>query len=293
LTVRPTEDGSVILENEFYGKTASPRLHLSESHLDTLGLCYFLALRKTEAKADPTFKLLILDDVLHSVDADHRVKVAQLLKQEFNDHQLIITTHDDIFFGRLRTAFGNAGIEYRRFHGWDIVLGPASVEKTSDLDTVCDSALRMNTSVEDLAAASGRFFEWTLRELTERLEVAIQARFSRNHDIGSLWPPLSKKLRANKGFINSYPKLCEDIELHGWVRNLIGAHYNEFSSGVTPAEVRDFAILLENLYRATFCVSCGGFVRKQSEDEIRCANGCIVYHRNLPANTSASMAIPA
>lgn len=98
LVVRPKEDGSVNLQTNFHGKVGSPRLHFSESHLDTLGLCYFLALRKYEAQLDNSFRLLVLDDVLHSVDAEHRGRVAQLLKRNFSDHQIVLTTHDEFFF---------------------------------------------------------------------------------------------------------------------------------------------------------------------------------------------------
>lgn len=280
LMVRSTEDGSVILNNTFYGRTSSPRLHLSESHLDTLGLCYFLALRRTEADKFPSFKCLVLDDVLHSVDADHRTRVAQLLKEEFSDHQLVVTTHDEVFFTRLKAAFGTGGIEYRKFHGWNITYGPLCAEATDDIDTINSPDLRMSTTPSNLAGAAGRAFEWMLRELTENLEVAITARFRRGQDIGNMWPPLSKKLRKMQSFESAHPNLCTDIEMHGWVRNTAGAHYNELASGVTPSEVRDFAALLSALYSATFCDSCGEFVKRDSDDLWKCAAGCIIYSRN-------------
>ncbi len=97
LSVRETGEGSVTLSTEFYGEDEPPLLHYSDSHLDTLGLCYFLAVRKYEAERNPGFKVLVLDDVLHSVDADHRARFATLLKREFSDHQIIITTHDRHF----------------------------------------------------------------------------------------------------------------------------------------------------------------------------------------------------
>ena len=65
LSVRPTEDGFVNLQAEFYGRERSPLLYYSKFHLDTLGLCYFLALRRREANHFPDFKLLVLDDVVH------------------------------------------------------------------------------------------------------------------------------------------------------------------------------------------------------------------------------------
>jgi hypothetical protein len=277
LMVRPTEEGSVNLQTEFYGKVAPPRLHYSESHLDTLGLCYFLALRKTEAVVDGSFRLLLLDDVLHSVDADHRVRVAQLLTREFSDHQLVITTHDDIFFERLRASLNTNGMEYQRFHGWDIVKGPAVGSKTSDIELVCDEDLRMGAPPPELSAACGRAFEWMLRNLTENLQVAIPARFNRGHDIGSMWPPLFKKLKQMKAFADARPNLSDDIDLHAWVRNAIGAHYNVTSSPPTPSETRDFASLLAILYEMTYCRACNDFIAKTNQDIWECRGRCLAY----------------
>jgi len=289
LMVRPTEDGSVNLQTEFYGKVAPPRLHYSESHLDTLGLCYFLALRKAEAAIDGSFRLLLLDDVLHSVDADHRGRVAQLLKQEFSDHQLVITTHDDIFFERLRASLNTNGMEYQKFHGWDIVRGPSVGSKTSDIELVCNEDLRMAASPRDLSAASGRAFEWMLQNLTENLQVAIPARFSRRHDIGSMWPPLCKKLKQMKAFAEARPHLPDDIDLQAWVRNAVGAHYNVTPSPPTPSETRDFAYLLTILYQMTYCAACGDFIAKVVDDTWSCRGRCLAYSTQRQQNSGPAI----
>jgi hypothetical protein len=48
LTVRQATTGSILLESTFYGQEAPPLKYYSESHLDTLGLYFFLAIRKLE-----------------------------------------------------------------------------------------------------------------------------------------------------------------------------------------------------------------------------------------------------
>jgi recombinational DNA repair ATPase RecF len=55
--------------------------------------------------------LLILDDVVASVDAGHKRRVASLLFQEFGDKQLLITTNDSRFFNDLRRAEAETGHE--------------------------------------------------------------------------------------------------------------------------------------------------------------------------------------
>ena len=68
-----------------------PQAYYSESHLDTLGICVFLALSKHFVTEDT---IIILDDVLTSVDGPHLELFMNLLHAEapkFN--QLIVTTH--------------------------------------------------------------------------------------------------------------------------------------------------------------------------------------------------------
>jgi hypothetical protein len=273
LSVRPTEDGSVILQTQFYGREASPLLHYSESHLDTLGLCYFLALRRQEADKQPGFKVLVLDDVMHSVDSRHRWRFAVLLKERFGDHQIILTTHDRIFYDRVRHAFGTGGYNYLALTAWDIDRGPLRGDASTDLDRVLDEQSRLTRSAEELSAAGGRLFEWLLRQLTERLEVAIPARFARRHDIGSMWPPLAKKLKSQRHFRAAYPTLVDDLVGNGWVRNELGAHYNEPEAPVDPDEVRQFAGHLATLYKATYCSECSSFIKKLGDQDWRCDGG--------------------
>jgi energy-coupling factor transporter ATP-binding protein EcfA2 len=287
LQVRQVGQGSVNLSTNFYGKDEPPMLHLSESHLDTLGLCYFLAIRKHEAQKNTAFKVLVLDDVMHSVDADHRVRVAQLLRQEFADHQIVVATHDRHFYDALRKALGSAGYEYQAIMGWDIKRGPILGDPSTDLDCVVDPTKRASMRHEDLSAATGRFFEWLLKRLTERLQVAVPARFTRGHDIGSLWPPTLAKLRRQKGFKAAHPDLADNLDATGWVRNACGAHDNAPESSITPEEVREFAGLVAALHAATYCDSCGSFVAKQPNDDWSCDCGA-VRHPDRPAASSSA-----
>lgn len=277
LSVRPTEDGSVNLQAEFYGREGSPLLYYSESHLDTLGLCYFLALRRREANRLPDFKLLVLDDVVHSVDSPHRERLARLLRESFADHQIIITMHDRLFYDRVRAVFGTSGVSYLSLLDWDIERGPIRGDASTDLDRICVPEVRETKSAEELAAAGGRFFEVLLREITEALEVAIPARFKRRHDIGNMWPPTARKLRKNKEFQARHPDLVEHLDANGWVRNEVGAHHNEAEAPVDPSEARRYAERIAQLHGAITCEDCGSVIEKHGDNDWRCRCGALRY----------------
>lgn len=282
LEVREVGRGSVEISTSFHGSTEHPLLHFSESHLDTLGLCYFLAARRLEADGNPGFKLLVLDDVVHSVDADHRDRIARLLKEKFADHQIVIVTHDSIFYQRLR-AFCGSRYEYVYFTNWSLEGGPVRIQASTDIDRVTSAEIRNAMSQDELAAACGRFAEWLFMQLDERLQVAVLARFSRPHDLGNLWPPLAAKMKKQKTF-EAKKEIVERIDTSQWVRNKVGAHYNEPESPVTPSEVRQLAEALNDFFGATFCQGCGSTIAKVDDKIWKCDCGGLTYE---PESTNA------
>ena len=64
------------------------------------GVCLFLALNEELAKGD--LGLIVLDDVMMSVDTGHRKDVCRLLAEQFTECQFVITTHDKTWAKQLR-----------------------------------------------------------------------------------------------------------------------------------------------------------------------------------------------
>jgi len=77
----------------------SPRLTLSEGYRNSLGLCIFLAMAKREANRD---RPLFLDDVVVSLDRNHRGMIVELLQKEFDQRQVVILTHDREWYTEMR-----------------------------------------------------------------------------------------------------------------------------------------------------------------------------------------------
>jgi len=276
LAVRDAATSSVNLSTIFHGHEEPPLLHFSESHLDTLGLCYFLALRKHETARLPTYKVLVLDDVMHSVDAEHRSRVAQLLKSEFSDHQLIVTTHDDFFYEVLHQVLGS-GFAYHRIANWDLSAGPVLADPSTDLDIVLEAKGRASRRPADLSSACGRFLEGYLKQIAERLEISVPARFSRKADIGSLWPPVASKLLARRSFADLHGPAVRGLTANAWVRNACGAHHNVVASAVTGPEATELAEHIATVYTATHCETCGSTIAKRDNENWTCNCGAIAY----------------
>lgn len=93
-------DKAIDIALKFHGvEQASPRLTLSEGYRNSLGLCIFLAMAKREAADD---RPLFLDDVVVSLDRNHRGMIAELLEKLFSARQVVILTHDREWYTELR-----------------------------------------------------------------------------------------------------------------------------------------------------------------------------------------------
>lgn len=93
-------DKAIEIGLKFHGVDQdSPRLTLSEGHRNSLGLCIFLAMAMREAEQD---RPLILDDVVVSLDRQHRGMIAGVLAEQFSDRQVVILTHDRDWYMELR-----------------------------------------------------------------------------------------------------------------------------------------------------------------------------------------------
>ena len=75
----------------------------------------FLAVARRFA-ADRGF--IILDDVVRSIDSDHRRRLARLLREEFADTQFLLTTHDDRWFDMLKMELPQADWSFMETVPW-------------------------------------------------------------------------------------------------------------------------------------------------------------------------------
>jgi energy-coupling factor transporter ATP-binding protein EcfA2 len=100
LCVPEDADKAIDVQLQFFGVAQeSPRLTLSEGHRNSLGLCIFLAMAKRDGGTD---RPLFLDDVVVSLDRNHRGMIVELLEREFSQRQVILLTHEREWYAELR-----------------------------------------------------------------------------------------------------------------------------------------------------------------------------------------------
>ena len=86
----------ITIEFKFFASQVSPPTkYLSESHLNCLGIAFFLASVSAFNKQN---KFFVLDDVISSFDSTHRKRFADLLNERFSSYQVIVLTHERTWF---------------------------------------------------------------------------------------------------------------------------------------------------------------------------------------------------
>jgi recombinational DNA repair ATPase RecF len=188
LELKPTSRaaaGGLRLAIQFLGLADSkdPRAFLSEGHLDSLGLCLFLA---TVRIFNPPGSLLVLDDVLTSIDREHRRRVGELLFQEFADYQIVLTTHDEHWHDLLNSFAQAWGIQgkwaFVTVRQWTVDSGPAFSEVDSSWEFV-DAHLN-EADFRELGGPFRLILEDFIKRSAAKLEVKVRFKIDGKYTAG-------------------------------------------------------------------------------------------------------------
>jgi recombinational DNA repair ATPase RecF len=261
LTVPERGSGSIDLTSQFYGKSGDPRGCYSEGHVDSLGLCIFLAIRRLHHSQNPELAILILDDVLHSIDGEHRRATAKLVLDEFKDHQIIITTHDPLWFENLKAAAAGGKFNHLRIANWEIATGPTWGDHMSEYEWL-KSPHGLAAKPADRVMKAGRLLEEMLQNLCDGMEASVPFRLRGDYTLDPLWTGFLKKSKSNKEFYAAAEIHLNKIDETRRLRNLVGAHYNLWAQNLTDTESKELSDAIVAFRESVFCSDCGQFIRR-------------------------------
>lgn len=176
--------GKLGLEVDFYGLGMfSPMAYHSEGHQDGMGVCLYLALIRQILKSD--FRLAVLDDVVTSVDANHRRQFCKLLKEAFPDVQFILTTHDEVWARQMQSSGLVARRSLARFQGWTVDGGPF-YRQGGDFWALIEADLT-NDDVPGAAHKLRRSLEASLADIAANIQGQVVFRADNNYDLSSFF----------------------------------------------------------------------------------------------------------
>lgn len=267
---------SAEIKSRFYDRdNEDPRGFYSEAHLDSLGLCIFLAFVK---KFNVGFPLIVLDDVVSSIDASHRNRIGELIFTKFPDNQFLITTHDDIWFEELcsaQEAF-RVGSNFKNISiiRWSLGEGPVLDKYKPRWEDIED---KLNNGDKHGAANAGRrCLEWILDEVTINLLAQVSRKKRGNrYEIVDLYNPLEGRVKKLiPDYYSQNEKIFQKLRANKIFGNILSHHNPDFGS-ISIAEVKDFIFSIKLLHDLFFCDNCRQFVKyHQSAMIIKCEKNC-------------------
>lgn len=116
LYVHSEADKAIDISLKFFGTDQpSPRLTLSEGYRNSLGLCIFMALALFEGGDDP----IILDDIVSSLDREHRGMLAEVILKDLAGRQVLLFTHDREWYSELHYRLPTAEWRFMVLRPWE------------------------------------------------------------------------------------------------------------------------------------------------------------------------------
>lgn len=165
----PDDNKAIDVGLKFHGKEQdSPRLTLSEGYRNSLGLCIFLAMAK---RGDDTDRPLFLDDVVISLDRSHRGMIAGLLESEFKNRQVILFTHDRVWYADLQRQFSGKWWDFRALRPYETPkIGISWSHKTTTFD---DARSFLHNRPDTAGAEARKIMDVELTIVAEKLRLRL------------------------------------------------------------------------------------------------------------------------
>ena len=288
--------GSLDLAVDFYGLGKfPPTAYHSEGHQDGMGVCLYLALVK-QLLGD-NFRYAVLDDVVMSVDVNHRRQFCELLKTEFPNVQFVITTHDVVWARQMQSAGLITSKGQARFYGWTVDDGP--VYEQGDIW----ERINEDLAKEDVAGAAHKLrrrLEAAAADIAESIGGRVPFRGDNNYDLSVLLSAVNGRhgdlLAKAAGAANSWgdqtaidavkakkearSAAVPEQESEAWLVNAL-VHNNDWANASTNdlKPVLQSARAFLDLFMCDNA-DCGGWIYTRfPENALRC--DCGNYNLNL------------
>lgn len=266
----------ITIEYDFHNETKSPPIaYLSESHINCLGLSFYLASVKAFNKEN---KFFILDDIISSFDRPHRTRFARLLTSKFSDYQIILLTHEREFYELISSEVKSKGWLLQDIH-WNSTNG--TVLKTPLIDYKSQIEEKFsNRDTNDLGNLIRKYLERQLKIIANELEAKVAFRFNEINE-KRMAPELLDSVQGKLKASSELKALAEIPKIQG-MPMLLGnttSHDNEFQESIEDLEVMWEDV--RKLIHCFFCTDCNKFISTKYYDsvekKIRCGCGKLKY----------------
>jgi hypothetical protein len=255
----------ITIEYRFFDETKTqPRAYLSESHINCLGLSFFLASVKAFNKENYFF---ILDDVISSFDRGHRARFAKLLIDKFNEYQVLLLTHEKDFFELVSSDVKSKGWNIHQIT-WTPEKGTGIEKGTVDTKERIKKKLD-EKNTEGLGNDIRIYSEKVLKEIALNIEANVTFKYNETNE-KRMAPELLDSIQNKIANKSTELKAIADISRIKGMPMFIGnttSHHNNFQACIEDLEVMwdDIGKLIKLFY----CKDCEKFISVKYLDSVR------------------------
>jgi AAA domain len=247
------------------GLNCFPQQIFSEAYQDLLALLFFTSVAKEASKRGQS-RILIMDDVLQSIDSNVRHAFVDYILSDFGGWQLIFTTHDRLWKEQLRDLFDAYQHRFTELaiYDWGFGDGPRlSAELADPLSRDLISAISSGEP-RTIGALAGQLLEVICDQLTRRLHLKVARTSNDEYTLGVLWPAVREWLS-----FTTRADIAQQITTHRYLRNLT-VHADISSFGLSLRDARAAANAVLALYRLVRCDICGSWIKGQKQLTCTC-----------------------
>ena len=291
-------------EVDFMGRGSHPphALH-SEGHQDSMGVCLFLALN--EELSQSNLQLIVLDDVMMSVDTGHRKDVCRLLNAKFPNHQFVITTHDRTWAMQLKQQRVVDSDRVIEFTGWTVEGGPhahqqidlwEAIQKDIDNEKIPEAAFKLRRGNEE-------FFESVCDALGAELIYNSGMQWQLDDFLPAAmnqYKSLLKEYRSAAFSWNNTESVAQVEEQDSIRKQIFGrtyveqwainsaVHFNNWEN-LSKEDFQPVTDAFRDLHGLFLCSNCGGLLektpRKGSSQTVSCPCSKVYWNLRKKAKT--------
>jgi energy-coupling factor transporter ATP-binding protein EcfA2 len=220
-----------------------PQSFLNEAKLTAIGIAIRLAIlsRRLDYADGADFQLLVLDDLLISLDMSNRRKVLDLLLNRYaQDFQLIVLTHDRAFYEKTKRQIVTAGQEgeWLHFEMYEDTRTTPSKPFIKKSESFIDNAIKHFHEFEFPAAANSlrKACEELLYELLPPHQIYTK-------EMSKIWQ-LDNLLAKAETYYKSFPISYQPIlEIREYVKTLMNPlSHSDLESPVYRQELNDVTL---------------------------------------------------
>ncbi len=267
----------ITMEYTFYDATRTPpKAYLSESHINCLGLAFFLASVKAFNRNN---EFLILDDIISSYDKSHRARFIELLTQNFSDYQILVLTHEHEFFELMSSVVKGENWLIRECtwsegNGVEIEKGALNVQ---------DRILKKfeNREIEGLGNDIRIYTERVMKEIASNIEAQVAFKYNELNEkrmISELLDSVHSRISRKGNDLKEKANIPRIKGMPMFIGNT-ASHDNDFN-----VTIEDLEVMWEGITKTVqifYCNDCGTFISIMYFDNvgnnIRCRCGNLTY----------------